>query len=269
MSAGGIASLFARSFGHGPRSVLGLHCTLAHSGAWRGLADAIADDVSLLAPDMLCHGHSPDWDGAGDFTERMVAALLPLIEAPVDLVGHSMGGVIALHLAAWHPERVRSLTLVEPVLFGVVAQDAPDLLARQNEQNAAFEAAMTAGDHDAAARLFSGGWGDGGREWLEMPEALRAAMARGVRIVPVCAPTVTEDRFGLFESGGLNRVTMPVQLMHGDQTQPIVAEACNGVARRLPQADISVVAGAGHMLPITHPDAVAEQLRLLFRDIPG
>ena len=269
MSADGVASLSLQRFGQGPRQVLGLHCTLAHSGAWRGLADALEGDVTLIAPDMLSHGKSPDWDGAGDFSERMVAALLPLIDEPVDVVGHSMGAVIALHLAAWHPERVRSLTLVEPVLFGVVAHDAPDLLAAQKEQNAPFEAAMTAGDHDTAARLFSGGGGDGSRGWAEMPQALRAAMARGVRIVSACAPTVSADRFGLFATGGLDRVTMPVCLMHGEQTQPIVAAANRGVARRLPQAHICEVAGAGHMLPITHPEAAAERLRLLFRDLPG
>jgi pimeloyl-ACP methyl ester carboxylesterase len=261
--------LAVRRFGKGGRRVLALHCTLAHAGAWRGLAEAMPDEIGLLAPDMFGHGRSPDWDGSGDFTERMVSALVPLIDAPVDVVGHSMGGVIALHLAAWHSQLVRSLTLIEPVLFGIVAQEAPALLKAQAAQNAPFEAAIATGDFDAAARLFNGGWGaEGGRSWADTPEAVRAAMARGVRIVPACAPAVTKDRFGLFAAGGLNGVTMPVRLLHGDQTQPIVAAANQGVARQLPQARVCVVAGAGHMLPITHPVAVADQLRAVFRSTP-
>lgn len=50
--------IFARSFGEGPRPLLAVHCSLAHSGAWRGLAAAMEREVTLTGFDMLNHGRS-------------------------------------------------------------------------------------------------------------------------------------------------------------------------------------------------------------------
>jgi pimeloyl-ACP methyl ester carboxylesterase len=67
---------------------------------------------------MLSHGKSPDWDGSGDFQDVSVAAALPFLDdAPMDLIGHSFGATLALRLAVAHPDRVRSLTMIEPVLL--------------------------------------------------------------------------------------------------------------------------------------------------------
>ena len=91
--------LFARSFGDGPRQVLALHCTMAHSGAWRGLSAALSDVATLTATDMLCHGRSPDWDRAGDFQDRIARAAGAHLTAPMDVIGHSFGAATALRLA--------------------------------------------------------------------------------------------------------------------------------------------------------------------------
>jgi pimeloyl-ACP methyl ester carboxylesterase len=75
-----------------------LHGLGATGGVWRGL-----DGV---APDLPGHGAAP-WDDAYSFT-RHAEAVLPLLgDDPVTVVGHSMGGVVALALAALAPDRVR------------------------------------------------------------------------------------------------------------------------------------------------------------------
>ena len=117
--------VFSRSFGNGPRKVLAVHCTLAHSGAWRGVAAAMGSEVTFVTPDMLTHGRSPDWDKQGDFQTRNTQAIEPLLEEPMDVVGHSFGATVALRLALAHPDKVRSLTMIEPVFFAVAAIDDP------------------------------------------------------------------------------------------------------------------------------------------------
>lgn len=75
-----------------------LHGLGATSGVWRGHDGA--------APDLPGHG-SAAWDAPYSFT-RHAEAVLPLLGAePATVVGHSMGGVVGLVLAAMAPDRVR------------------------------------------------------------------------------------------------------------------------------------------------------------------
>ncbi len=260
--------VFSRSFGHGPRRVLALHCTIAHSGAWRGLGSRMEDEATLIATDMLSHGRSPDWDGQGDFQDRMVEAVLPVLQEPMDVVGHSFGATVALRLAVEHPGLVRSLTMIEPVFFAVTRLDDPDLYRQHQEETAPVWAPLQAGDAALTARLFNRMWGDPSRHWADLPEASRAAMIRGVHIVPGCDAAQLGDRPGLLKPGGLDAVRMPTLILYGSESHPIIGSVCTGLARRIPGADVQVVQGAGHMLPITHPGPTAEHLRKLFARVP-
>ena len=247
-----------RHFGAGPQSVLALHCTIAHAGAWRGLGTALDGRAQITAPDMYCHGQSPDWDGEGDFLVRMIEATLPLLNDPVHLVGHSFGAVLALALACRAPDKVRSLTMVETVFFAVAVQDAPEIVAAQDAVEAETSRAFAAQDWPLAARLFNRAWSGTGPRWPEMPERMRAAMTRGVRIVPASAPGLRDDSQGLIAQ--LPGLTMPVLLMRGDASPEVMRVVHAGLARRMPTARELVVPGAGHMLPITHPAPVAEAM---------
>ncbi|MHA6264922.1 alpha/beta fold hydrolase [Arenibacterium sp. CAU 1754] len=261
--------LASRTFGTGPRKVLALHCTIAHAGAWRALANAMADEITLIAPDMLSHGKSPDWDKKGDFQDRMVKAVEPFLDEPMDVVGHSFGATVALRLAVDYPDKVRSLTMIEPVYFAIAAQDAPDILREQTAKAKPFHDAVTAGEYENAARIFNRSWSDAdGPRWPDLPEATRTAMTRGVQIVPACSPSIIDDCHGLLKPGVLDRVAMPVLLLRGDQTDEIIGIVNDGLARRLPDADNQVIAGAGHMLPITNPVETAAALRSVFVRAP-
>lgn len=259
--------VFVRSFGTGPRRVLALHCTLAHSGAWRGLAGLMGDAVTLVTPDLLSHGRSPDWDGQGDFQDRCADGVAHLLEPDMDIIGHSFGATVALRLAVAHPERVRSLTMIEPVFFAVALRDAPELVATHEVEAIPYTEALAAGDDALAARLFNRMWSDSGPRWPDMPEATRAAMTRAIHVVPAQQPSLFDDRPGMLKPGVLDRVTAPVLLLRGSQTHPAIAVVNDGLARRLPDATSVVIEGAGHMLPISHPGETAVELERLFASV--
>lgn len=95
-----------------------LHGVTGHGARWRRTAEAYLADRSVLAPDLRGHGrspHEPPWT-----VERHVADVLALLDAEgverADLVGHSYGGMIALHLARTAPRRVRRLLLLDPAI---------------------------------------------------------------------------------------------------------------------------------------------------------
>jgi pimeloyl-ACP methyl ester carboxylesterase len=83
-----------------------LHGLGATGGVWRGVLDEAGTTVAR-APDLPGHGTAA-WDAPYSFV-RHAEAVLPLLEDlahPVPVVGHSMGGVVALALAALAPRRV-------------------------------------------------------------------------------------------------------------------------------------------------------------------
>jgi lipase len=256
--------LHCRSFGQGARQILALHCTIAHSGAWRGLAKVMETEATFITPDMPSHGRSPDWDGTGDFPDLFAEALRPLLDRPMDVIGHSFGGMAALRLAVEQPQLVRSLTLIEPVFFAIAQQEAPELLERQARVNRPVSQALEAGDRALAARLFNRSWGDDATRWTDLSENARAAMARGIHILPASDSAIYADRPGLLKPGVLEALDMPVLLLRGGQSDEIIRVVNDGLARRIPGAENRVVDGAGHMLPITHPEATAAQLRAFY-----
>lgn len=231
------------------------------------MGEALADELTLRAFDLPMHGKSCDWDGQTDIHDLATEMALSLLEAPMDLIGHSFGATVALRIAIERPELVRSLTMIEPVYFAAAAQDDPASMAEYNDQNAAFETAMAEGDRELAARLFNRVWGDG-TKWDAIPASTRAYMVDRIHFIPASTPFLGEDRGGLLAPGMFDRATMPALLVEGSAS-PKAAHAINdSLMRRLPDARRVTVEGAGHMVPITHPGDVAEAVRDFLKDVP-
>ncbi len=90
-----------------------LHGTGETSRTWDGVAETLAADRIVFAVDLRGHGDSDRSDlySIGAMADD-VAALLPrLTDEPVDLVGHSLGGLVALRVVATHPRLLRRLVL--------------------------------------------------------------------------------------------------------------------------------------------------------------
>jgi len=264
------ADIYRTTMGHGPRDVLALHCTLAHSGAWRGVLRQMEGEITLHAIDLPSHGRSADWHPSdGDYQDAAAAGARPVLDRPMDLVGHSFGATVALRLAAERPDLVRSLTLIEPVFFAVAAQDAPDVLTQHDADARPFFDTYETGDAGLAARLFNRMWSDPtSPRWPDLPEATRAAMTRAIHVVPASGAAIYVDRMGLLEPGGLTELTAPTLLLRGSNTHDVIGVINEGLARRMPNAQSRIVDGAGHMLPITHPVETAALLRNHFAAAP-
>ena len=241
-------------------TVLALHCSLAHGGAFTALAQNLPGH-SLTAPDLIGHGKAPDWDGISDYHAAVTAQALTTIgNQPIDLIGHSFGGTVALRLAIEHPHLVRSLTLIEPVFFAAarVAHDpAWDSFIADHQQ---FGALVASGDKTAAARQFHAIWG-GDAGFDSLPARMQTYMADRIHLITAPWNVLLDDAPGLLTPGRLEALTMPVLLMQGDQSPPIINAITCALAARIPQAKSVMVSGAGHMLPITHAGEVADHIR--------
>ncbi len=98
--------------------MLAVHGVMGHGARFGPFAAAAFPDRAVLAPDLRGHASStwdPPWDAA-----THVADLLAVLDhgghERVDVVGHSFGGLLATHLAATAPERVRRVILLDPAI---------------------------------------------------------------------------------------------------------------------------------------------------------
>src|SRR5437588_156676 len=103
-----------RSAGEGP-TVLLIHGIAGSSATWSRVLPLLARDHSVVAPDLLGHGESAKPRGdysMGAFASGIRDLVLSLELGPVTLVGHSLGGGVAMQFAYQFPERTARLALV-------------------------------------------------------------------------------------------------------------------------------------------------------------
>jgi pimeloyl-ACP methyl ester carboxylesterase len=103
-----------RLAGSGPVLVL-IHGITSSSRTWERVLPALAEHFTVLAPDLLGHGESAKPRGdysLGAYASGVRDLMIALDHPRATVVGHSLGGGIAMQLAYQHPERVERLALV-------------------------------------------------------------------------------------------------------------------------------------------------------------
>jgi pimeloyl-ACP methyl ester carboxylesterase len=149
--ADGDERLAARTVGEaGPRVVF-VHGLFGQGRNWTTIAKGLAENHRVTLVDLPNHGHSP-WTDRVDYADMagLLAAELELLGEPVTLVGHSMGGKVAMTLALRRPELLRALVVVDiaPSVYPISGgrTDDPD---EEASPFAAYIAAMRALDLDS------------------------------------------------------------------------------------------------------------------------
>jgi pimeloyl-ACP methyl ester carboxylesterase len=106
--------LAARTIGDVGPPVVFVHGLFGQGKNWTTIAKALADGHRVTLLDLPNHGHSP-WTDRVDYLDmaELVAAELETLGEPATLVGHSMGGKVAMQLALRRPELLRALVVVD------------------------------------------------------------------------------------------------------------------------------------------------------------
>lgn len=236
-----------------------LHSSAASGKQWRRL---VADDGSgwrWHTPDLFGHGSRPAWpelmpSHLGVEANGVLAGLPFPTSQPFHLVGHSYGGAVALQVALHQPQRVLSLTLYEPVAFGLLPALGPDEPEWEEVSDAAAMLAtlLDRGDTTGAARGFCAYW-QALDVWPELDNTQRARLANAM-------PTVRRHFDALFAARWsdslLELLQMPVQLFCGTATRASARRVAQTLSVRLPNARLHWLEGAGHLAPMTEPERV-------------
>lgn len=240
--------------GEGAPAVM-IHCALSRHEPLLSLAEAIGGKVTLF--DTPGHGRSDDWDAKQDFQTLVSDAAAACCVGPTHLIGHSFGGTAALRLAVERPDLVNQLTLIEPVYFAA-AKGTPEHSAHAKVFRP-FVGAMLMGDEARAAEIFNDLWGS--VAWNDIPTRMQNQLVQRIHLIVAGGGAIEEDALGITSQERLNDLNIPVTLIRGAQTQPVIKSIHDALVARIPNATDHVIADAGHMVPISHCDQVAAIIR--------
>jgi 3-oxoadipate enol-lactonase len=238
---------YTRRGGAAPPVVL-LHGLGSSSADWPEQHAALESRYRVVAVDLPGHGGSPLT--AGPLTiesmARDLAVLLARLEAePAHVVGLSLGACVALRLALAAPERVRSLTLVNP--FARVQSSGPGDLARLALRLVLLGTApMRVVAAHVARRLFP--WPEQ-RALYESAVASLAATRRRAYLAVMLALARFDAR------GQVGAIRQPTLIVAGDRDTSVPLAAKVALAAAIPGARLLVVPASGHATPHDQPAA--------------
>jgi pimeloyl-ACP methyl ester carboxylesterase len=237
-------------------AVLLLHSTLSSGWQLKGLAWTISAWATVVLPDRRGSGASRLSEPRPVELPTQVSDAVALLDemgvGRALVFGHSYGGVVALALAAAHPERVDAVIAYEPPLLDAVG---PTELGSAVEVATLVRSAHAAGGAAAASRAFL--HAIGGVDLLDgASSSTRAAVLAEGDGVLADVGAMGNARVALED------VVCPVVLVTGDDSEPFYRLIADAAAACLPHATRVRLPGLKHHAPITQPAAVAQLIRL-------
>jgi pimeloyl-ACP methyl ester carboxylesterase len=227
-----------------PVRVVLLHSALGDSRLWRRQVEALRGDFDVVAPDLPGWGETPLPTEPFSFVDAVVGHL------PGALVGNSFGGAVALRTALAHPAQVEKLVLVGSGL------PAWDWTEEMRNYFAAEEQAIVAGDLDAAAEINLEFW-----VAPEHRDEVRPQQRRALEL-----QSANEDPELLWpELAPLSTLPMPTLVIVGENDKADFLAIAQHLAEQIPDADLAIVPGAGHLVGIDQP----EELNALLAEFLG
>lgn len=239
-------------------AVVCLHGLGGTSNTWSPLMPALAGH-RVIRPDLPGSGRSAAAGGPlsiEKMVEAVVAICARLNVSRAHVLGHSMGTIVAQHLAVAQPRLVRSLALFGPL---IAPPDTARANIRARGEKARSEGAR--GMHDIALALVNASVSADTRQRLPVAAAfVRESLmrqdpegyARNCDALAACTPAAVE------------RIEAPVLLVTGDEDVVAPPQAVRNMAERLSHAKgvrTVILNRCGHWTPIERPEDCARELR--------
>ena len=236
--------------GHG-RPLVAVHgVTIDHTN-WDGVRPLLEQVATVVAVDRRGHGAS-DLGPAAHALDQEVADLAAVIAScavPVDVLAHSYGGLVALEAARLELP-IGRLVLYEPSI-----DDDPDFPALVDRIRVLVEQGQT---QQAAETLLverSGVPVEALAAVRELP--LWPIVLRGVEVLPREGAAIVGYRFEPERYAQLGCATL---ILVGEESPGWRHEAMNALHAALPQSQLRVLAGQGHLATHTAPDLLANEI---------
>ena len=226
-------------------SLLYLHGAGGNGSFFGPLMERLGNSHSPIAFDQPGHARSGELDSLGSI-DRMAAFSRSLADVlglakPV-LVGHSMGGAVALQYALDHPDGVRALILIGSFAHLPVPDERVDQVRRVTEGKARREFSRDAYSPATSGDLVRKG----------IMEDIKTDPRAQLGDILACRDFDARER--------LAEIGLPVLVLVGEDEIEAIAAACDTLVEGLPNARKVVIPKAGHMAHFEQPDAAAAEI---------
>ncbi|MEL6978864.1 MAG: alpha/beta hydrolase [Pseudomonadota bacterium] len=238
--------IVARRFGpdNAEAALIAAHGWGAHGGRWTPLAQSLAARVAVIAPDLPGYGRSdPPPEDENPIFAHDAAALAEIARdaAPrLHLIASGFGAEGAVRAALRFPDRVDSLTLIEPAAFALLEQAQDPRRMEAHDLALGVLAMIGFGDAAAASRRMAEFWGgEGAVETLT--EEARAYLG-------ACAPRAEAEMRALsFRAPGAllfedyQRITAPMLVIYSERAPLCLRAAAARILRAAPAARLETL----------------------------
>jgi pimeloyl-ACP methyl ester carboxylesterase len=222
--------------------LLFLHGAVGFPG-WLPFFDKLSERFEVIAPDHPSFGRSttPDWlYEVGDLAYFYLDLIDTLRLDGIHLVGHSMGGWIALELAIRSSARLKTLTLMNAAGIRIKGKPIADILIMDRED--LTRAAI------ADPRLVA--------EQLALPLSPEVQEQLALNRVAAARLAWQPRFFNPHLSKWLHRVTLPTQIVWGDRDGIIPPDYAAAFHALIPNSKVLMVPGTAHSPHVEKPDVV-------------
>lgn len=215
-------------------------------------ASVLSRYFTCFRPDLPGSGRNPH--GGALSIATLVEHVVALIDAeaggtPVHLVGHSMGTIVCQHLAAAHPTKLRTLSLIGPLL-------APPDAARPALIERAAKA--RAGEMVAIADAILAG-GTSAHTKTAQP-AVAALVREMILRQDPASYAATCEALAAAQPADVKRIACPVLLLTGAEDGTAPPAAVRRLGDLLPDAVVRILGDCGHWTPFERPAEVSAAL---------
>ena len=265
LSSQQVPSLSARTVGQASAAADGTPLVLLHSATscgaqWRGVQRALGQRFRVIAPDLSSSGHRGTSLTPGDATVleadiELVRSVLAQSGDRVHLIGHSYGGLVAHRAALVDPAMVKSLFLIEPTAFDLLLPASAGPESRELEAlRRRCQEAIELGNRDAAAQNFVDYWAAPGT-YQAMAESQRHRVAHAMIGVVSCWAEIMAVR------ADYAMTAVPTTVIQCGLSPMPIRRIAALLSDQVPGARLVELNDAGHHAPLTHPAAVAREIR--------
>ncbi|MGQ4277210.1 alpha/beta fold hydrolase [Pseudidiomarina sp. E22-M8] len=229
-----------------------LHGYTASKELWLRFANQLDDRYPILIPDLAGHGETgfdPQWSyrpsAQASGLERLLTTLA--INKAV-MIGNSMGGLIAANFALAFPQRTQALVVIDPAGLTSPIQSRAESLVQQGQSP--FEIESWEDFQEFYAMTMA--------EPPYVPEFVLRGMAARYQERKAQFVQIAED-FRNFDQldGRLEQLTMPTLVIWGSADQLLDVSSAALWQRQLPNSDLKIFAGVGHMPMVERPAQTA------------
>lgn len=242
-------------YGQAGEPVVFIHGVGMQQAIWAPQIQALSTQHQVITYDMLGHGDSQDPpEGAqlADYARQLAELLDHLHIQATAVIGHSMGALVALEFALQYPERTTHVVALNAT-FNRTPEQRAAVLSRAD----ALEHAGVGATIDSTIQRWFGN---------PVPTDLQASATLVNQLMQQVHPVGYARSYRLFASSDaahvdrLHQLHMPVLFMTGEldpNSTPAMSEA---MASKVTQAELVIINGARHKMPLTCPTEVNERL---------